>query len=306
MKRILILTLAFCLIALNSPAPNMIGVGTMRQFLLTTKPTTTTNVYVTGILADADGLGGIFTVYPASVVSTNTTNVFKFSTASTGRAIRNTEQGSQSNLVVASVIMSGTNLQSTLTSLQDQIGGGVTSVSATVPAFLGVSGVPITTSGTIAITAANGSANTFLAGPASGAPAALATRTLVDDDIPPTLTVSGLTVTNYVRFPPVALAYAGGTNLTLDLNAGSNFYVTLTNTAHVLVSNIPEDGQTVYLHFLQDGTGGRVVTWAGNFKWPGGTTPTVTASPGAVDLFMLTRSPFVSTNLHGVNQSDFR
>jgi hypothetical protein len=53
--------------------------------------------------------------------------------------------------------------------------GTVTSVALTVPAFLSVSGSPVTTSGTIAVTLANENASTALMGPASGAAAAAPT-----------------------------------------------------------------------------------------------------------------------------------
>lgn len=75
--------------------------------------------------------------------------------------------------------------------------GTVTSVNATVPAELSVSGVPITTSGTIAITKANESANTVWAGPTTGAAAQPTFRALVTADMPAgtgTVTSVGLTV----------------------------------------------------------------------------------------------------------------
>lgn len=62
--------------------------------------------------------------------------------------------------------------------------GTVTSVDATVPVEFNVAGVPITTSGTIAITKANQNPNTVWAGPASGAPAQPTFRALVADDVP--------------------------------------------------------------------------------------------------------------------------
>ena len=63
-------------------------------------------------------------------------------------------------------------------------GGSVTSVALTVPAEFSVSGSPITTSGTLAVTKANESANTIWAGPTSGSAAQPAFRALVAADIP--------------------------------------------------------------------------------------------------------------------------
>jgi hypothetical protein len=63
-------------------------------------------------------------------------------------------------------------------------GGSVTSVAMTVPAELSVSGSPITTSGTLAVTKANQNANIVFAGPASGSAAAPTFRALVGADAP--------------------------------------------------------------------------------------------------------------------------
>jgi hypothetical protein len=62
--------------------------------------------------------------------------------------------------------------------------GTVTSVDATVPVEFTVSGVPITTSGTIAINKATQLANTVWAGPTSGGAAIPTFRALVADDVP--------------------------------------------------------------------------------------------------------------------------
>lgn len=62
--------------------------------------------------------------------------------------------------------------------------GTVTSVNSTVPAEFSVSGVPITSAGTIAITSNNQSANTVWAGPTSGGATAPAFRALVAADLP--------------------------------------------------------------------------------------------------------------------------
>jgi len=71
--------------------------------------------------------------------------------------------------------------------------GTVTSVALSVPAFLSVSGSPVTTSGTLAVTAANQTANTIFAGPTSGGAVAPAFRALVNADFP----TSGVTAGTY-------------------------------------------------------------------------------------------------------------
>lgn len=78
--------------------------------------------------------------------------------------------------------------------------GTVTSVAMSVPGvLLSVSGSPITTSGTLAVTLVTQSANCVFAGPTSGGAATPTCRSVVDNDIPDSITVS-----NY-------LPLAGGT-----------------------------------------------------------------------------------------------
>ncbi len=62
--------------------------------------------------------------------------------------------------------------------------GTVTSVAMTVPSFLSISGSPITTAGTLAISLATEFANTVFAGPVSGGAATPTFRPLVAGDIP--------------------------------------------------------------------------------------------------------------------------
>lgn len=62
--------------------------------------------------------------------------------------------------------------------------GTVTSVALTVPAFLSVSGSPITTSGTLAVSLAVESANTIFAGPTTGSAVAPTFRAIVAADLP--------------------------------------------------------------------------------------------------------------------------
>lgn len=63
-------------------------------------------------------------------------------------------------------------------------GGTVTSVALTAPGIFTVAGTPITTSGTITLSFTSQSANTFLAGPTTGAAATPSYRTMVNADLP--------------------------------------------------------------------------------------------------------------------------
>lgn len=68
--------------------------------------------------------------------------------------------------------------------------GTVTSAAMTVPTGFTISGSPITTSGTFALGLSNQSANTVWSGPTSGGAAAPAFRSLVDNDVPDSITVT--------------------------------------------------------------------------------------------------------------------
>jgi hypothetical protein len=68
--------------------------------------------------------------------------------------------------------------------------GTVTSVGITAPADLSVSGSPVTSSGTLALSWANQAINTVLSGPSSGSSAAPSFRALVANDIPSQLNAS--------------------------------------------------------------------------------------------------------------------
>jgi len=120
-----------------------------------------------------------------------------------------------------------------------------------------------------------------------------------------------LMVTNTARFENTALAYSGSTNITVDLNAGSTFYLTVTNTAFFTTpSNVPSSAttnQTIYVFFKMDGTGGYSITFTnGTFKFPGGTVPTITTNANAVSMLTLTTSPFTAGQLYGVSTLDIK
>ena len=80
--------------------------------------------------------------------------------------------------------------------------GSVTSIAITVPAWLTVSGSPITTSGTITIAAATGQTANFVLATPNGSSGALSPRALVLADLPTNLgTPSAIVLTNATGFP---------------------------------------------------------------------------------------------------------
>lgn len=110
-------------------------------------------------------------------------------------------------------------------------GGTVTSVAMTVPSFLSVSGSPITTSGTLAVSLATQTANTVFAGPTTGGAAAPTFRALVAADIP-TLTdyvaKTGDTMTGALTITPSAAGTAFTANPTLT--TGTQYGARVTST----------------------------------------------------------------------------
>lgn len=94
-------------------------------------------------------------------------------------------------------------------------GGSVTSVALTAPAsILSVSGSPVTTSGTLALSLAVQNANKVWAGPATGADAAPTFRALVSADIPSLSYVSS--IGTFGSSPTANGASISGSTLTLQ------------------------------------------------------------------------------------------
>lgn len=118
-------------------------------------------------------------------------------------------------------------------------GGTVTSVALTAPAQFAVTGTPITSAGTLAIAWNNQTANTVLAGPASGGAAAPTFRALVAADVAGLATPGGSTTqvqyNNAGAFAGAAnFAWANATNiLTVGPanTAGTGYVGTLFNSS---------------------------------------------------------------------------
>jgi hypothetical protein len=75
-----------------------------------------------------------------------------------------------------------------------------------------------------------------------------------------------------------------GTTTTFDFSTFINTAVTLTgNITTMSVANI-KAGQAGQIRFIQDGSGSRTTVWNTDFKFTGGSTPTLSSAPGAVDV----------------------
>ena len=72
--------------------------------------------------------------------------------------------------------------------------------------------------------------------------------------------------------------------ITLDMSTTNNFHVTALahNTTFAAPSN-QVAGQSGSIFITQDGTGSRTAAWHANFKWKGGTAPTLSTAAASVD-----------------------
>jgi len=201
--------------------------------------------------------------------------------------------------------------------------GGVSNVALALPSQFAISGSPVTGTGTLTGSWNTQANNTFLAGPNGGGPLAPTFRAFATGDFPAsgvgaatyqsyasatgTLTWTAFTVdvtgritgtantatvmgvpavqntwTKSQNVASVALTFA--TPLNTDASTGNAFHTTCTSN---FTMNFPTNlvsGGTYLWKFTQDGTGGRIITFSGNWKWPGGVVGVLSTGIGAVDL----------------------
>jgi hypothetical protein len=128
---------------------------------------------------------------------------------------------------------------------------------------------------TFTLPAADGTANQALKTDASGnlgfASFLLATET-----------TNGQVVTGGVRGAITTLTDAA--TIAVDMDDNNNFKVTLGgNRTLGNPSNVVE-GQTGFIEVIQDGTGSRTLSFSSNYRFVGGSAPTLTTTASAVDI----------------------
>jgi len=74
------------------------------------------------------------------------------------------------------------------------------------------------------------------------------------------------------------------TNINWDVSSGGFAYVTLGGNRTLSNPTNVQAGARYILRVVQDATGGRTLSFDTNFKFPGGTSPSLTATANAVDL----------------------
>jgi hypothetical protein len=90
------------------------------------------------------------------------------------------------------------------------------------------------------------------------------------------------TYTKAQRGTPVALT--DGATITPDFSLGNNFSVTLAGNRTLANPTNLTAGQSGTIVITQDATGSRTLAYGANWKFPGGTAPTLTTTASAVDV----------------------
>jgi hypothetical protein len=80
------------------------------------------------------------------------------------------------------------------------------------------------------------------------------------------------------------VALTDGATITPDFAAGNNFSVTLGGSRTLANPSNLTAGQAGTIVITQDGTGSRTLAYGSNWKFPGGTAPTLTTTASAVDV----------------------
>jgi len=75
-----------------------------------------------------------------------------------------------------------------------------------------------------------------------------------------------------------------GSTITFDILASKLHEVTITNNRTLAVSNVKK-GDVFILTIIQDGTGGRTVTWFSTIQWPDAVVPTLSTGISKRDTF---------------------
>ena len=72
-------------------------------------------------------------------------------------------------------------------------------------------------------------------------------------------------------------------NITIDMSTTNNHSVTLAHNTQFENPSNQVAGQSGSIFITQDGTGSRTANWTANWKWKGGTAPTLSITAAAVD-----------------------
>ena len=94
----------------------------------------------------------------------------------------------------------------------------------------------------------------------------------------------------------------GDGTTTIDWKLGNKFYFTFGNQNDTFTFTAPTNPCSIILVLKQYSTGGKLATWPGTVKWPGGVAPTLSTGNNAVDIIAFY---YDGTNYFGVDSLDF-
>jgi hypothetical protein len=109
----------------------------------------------------------------------------------------------------------------------------------------------------------------------------------------PAAATAALTVNGSAATPITTVTFVGAGTSSMDATKSNVQTLTFGAGNTTLAVTNPQDGQTVNLYIIQDGTGSRLITWpatgaAGGFKWPGGVAGVLSTPANSVDLLSIT------------------
>ena len=90
-----------------------------------------------------------------------------------------------------------------------------------------------------------------------------------------------------------------GATITIDCHVGDSQIVTLGGNRTMAAPANPVDGQQIDLLVVQDGTGGRTLTWNSVFAFENTTPPTLSSGPGGIDRFLLKYNAAIGKHIIG-------
>lgn len=266
-------------------------------------------VYVDGatIAADGDSVtsGTLATIYSddgvtpivqaSSPLTTGSDGEFDFYTSETRVVIEISYDG-EARTVWNDVDILGGTVSSDVTALATRMSAAeVITLDATVVAFKGLTGaadkVPYFTGvDTMALadfTAAGRALVDDASASAQRTTLGLGTIAVLDETTTAQYranTADKALSTDQVWASAAYVALTDAATIAVDFSAGFNFSVTLGDNRTLGAPSNTKDGQTGAIVITQDGTGSRTLAYHANWKFAGGTDPTLSTAAGAVDI----------------------
>ena len=117
-------------------------------------------------------------------------------------------------------------------------------------------------------------------------------------------TPGGIVVGTNARAYNAITTLTDAASITINFALGNNFLVTLGGNRTLEAPTNATAGQTGEIYFIQDGTGGRTISFNAVYKFPSGSVPSATSTSGAVDI--LVYSARSGTVVDAVMLKDFK